>query len=254
MPTVGRYSLPRCAVADEAWTVFGVFTVSAFLLGAAYCGWRAFSPPVETSLPVIVEAAAQASPAFANRTVYHPSLPVADQPVSWQDLTLMLRTGLTDEDIIAALQGKQLVSTIGPAQVNLLRELGAGMKLLDYLRTRPLYVAALTAPRVAVNTSVRPRVNGVVGAVGGTVRQSSTPAPVDYTARDRQIKSLQAQIDQIDAQILQVRNHSGSYSLLGAYNGRGSSQGDESPLKKYLDQLDKQRNDLRRQKWTLEGR
>lgn len=79
-------------------------------------------------------------------------------------------------------------------------------------------------------------------------------APVDRAARDRQVKNLQKQIDDLDEQIRYARAHPDSYSPLGTYNGRGYLRGSESPLKKYLDQLDQQRNDLRRQKWQLEGR
>ena len=166
----------------------------------------------------------------------------------------MLRTGLDDDDIIAALAGKQLVNAIGPTQAASLRGLGAGAKLLNNLQTRPLYAAPLTAQAIIVSAPVLPRAVTSSNVVSATPRGPATPPPVDEAAKDRQIKNLQSQIDAIDARILQIRSHPESLSLFGTYNGRGVRDGDESPLKKILDQLDKQRNDLRRQKWQLEGR
>ena len=111
------------------------------------------------------------------------------------------------------------------------------------------------APRVTVTAPTLPRPAALVYTPSPVVNVPP-PAPVDYAARDRQIHDLQSRIDAIDAQILQFRNHPSSHPFLlsGTYNGRGHNDGEESSFKKYLDDLDKQRNDLRREKWRLEGR
>ena len=261
--------VPRYAAVDDAWTVSGVFLIAALVLGAAYCVWRAYRPAMETLPPVIVEATALPTPAFMPYpqsreraiagTLSMPtdalSLPMADQPVGWGDLTLMLRAGLGDADIIDALRGKQLAVTVGPAQAATLRELGAGDRLLNDLRTRTVYPVSGMTPGVALPTPVLLRHAPVpANRAAQAIQTPPLPTPIDYAARDRQVKDLQSRIDAIDAQILQIRNHPDSLSLFGNYNGRGYYDGAESPLKKILDQLDKQRNELRRQKWQLEGR
>ena len=254
-----RYSLPRSSIADDTWTVFGALTFVTLLLVAGYCAWKAF-PTRSEGLAVeehtVAPSIALTPPAnrpTASTPVPSMGLPLASsgQPVSWQELTLMLRTGLNDAEIIAAFKGRPLASPIYPAQAATLRELGAGTVLLSYLQTRATSSSSPMAPRVVVTAPPLPR-----AAVLATPRAVPTPTPVDYAAKDRQIKSLQLQIDAIDAEILRVRNHPSFNPFLigGSYNGRGYHDGEESSLKKYLDQLDQQRNDLRRQKWQLEGR
>lgn len=268
-PSTPPRPAPRYAVVDDAWTVFGVVLIAGLVLGAAYCVWRACCPTVETLPTVVVEATALPAPASLPYPQSHGqfvpagtpvpararSLPVADQPIAWGDLTLMLRAGLGDADIIDALRGKQLVVTIGPAQAAMLRELGAGDRLVNYLRSRALYWSPVTAPGVASVVLAPPRPAAAPARVViQTAQTPPTPTPVDYAAKDRQIRSLQSQIDAIDAQILRIRSHPERSWPGGDYNGPGYLTGEESQLKTTLDQLDKQRNDLRREKWKLEGR
>ena len=76
------------------------------------------------------------------------------------------------------------------------------------------------------------------------------PTPVDYAARDRQIADLQKRIDQLDETVRQVRANPHYYGSVSGSTNTARQQSSDA----YLDQLDKQRNDLRRQKWALEGR
>ncbi len=78
-------------------------------------------------------------------------------------------------------------------------------------------------------------------AVRPPVAAPATPPPVDYAARDRQIQALQKAIDSLDEQIRRYQTSS-HYTF-------NQQTGDD-----YLKYVDKQRNDLRRQKWALEGR
>ena len=119
--------------------------------------------------------------------------------------------------------------------------------------SRPVYLPPVMAAPVMVTDHTLPQTNASP-YTAGVVQSAPTPVVVDYVAKDRQIKSLQSQIDDIDDRIAQIRSHPNDYTLFGTYNGNGYRVGEESPLKKMLDQLDKQRNDLRRQKWQLEGR
>ncbi len=250
-------------VTDHSWTVFSLIFIAGLVLSAAYCVWQVYGPPMETLPPVIVEAAALPKPSFVSspqgRGQFRPvgtsmftgapSLPMADQPVAWKDLTLMLRAGLGDADIIDALRGKQLVVAIGPTQAATLRELGAGDRLLNYLQACRLYSVPTAVPNI-----VTPRPAFLASVAVQTAPALPLPTPVDYAARDRQIKNLQSQIDSIDAQIMQIRNRPGERWQWGIYDGPNNRYDDGSAMKKVLDRLDQQRNDLRREKWKLEGR
>ncbi len=114
-----------------------------------------------------------------------------------------------------------------------------------------------------VNPSVRPPValtytapsRVVVSAPALPVTRLPTPSapvltPMDYAARDRQIGDLQRRIDQIDETIRRVRADPHWYGIIKNSTATSRQQSSDA----YLDQLDKQRNDLRRQKWALEGR
>ena len=76
------------------------------------------------------------------------------------------------------------------------------------------------------------------------------PTPVDYAVRDRQIADLKRRIEEIDEMIRRVRADPHWYGIIKNSTDTSRQQSSDA----YLDQLDKQRNDLRRQKWALEGR
>ena len=177
------------------------------------------------------------------------TLQTATMPLSWNDLTLMLRTGLTDDEVIAASAGKQLTVVIGPNEARQLRELGAGNRLISYLSGRPVYNAPASVPTPAANASARqaylPQMSYVPAA---------TPYPVvDYAVRDRQIADLKRRIDALDEDIRVIRTNPRGYKYWWYYQWNGNRV-DEASLNAYIDKLDKERNDLRRQKWQLEGR
>ncbi len=211
---------------------------------------RVAPPESQEMVNIVADAPTRMVPAPAP-VVVRTSLPVATNPLRWEDLTLMLRTGLRDEEIIAEAARKQLILSIDPAREQTLRSLGAGNRLLSYLRTQCVYAepAVPDAPRVVVSGQAMP----VAMAVPQTVYQ---PAPVvtpDYAARDRQVQSLKTQIDALDEQIRCIRTNPKDNRYWWHYYGRFNGI-DQLMLDSYLNKLDQQRNDLRRQKWQAEGR
>ena len=175
----------------------------------------------------------------------------ASVPLGWNDLTLMLRTGLTDEEVIAAAAGKQLTTAIGPDEERQLRELGAGNRLLGYLRGQLVYAApAYAAPAVA-SAPVRPVVAPPTSYV-----PAATPFPtVDYAARDRQVAALKKRIDNLDDQIRVARSRPNDYPYSGRYYYyRNDGMSQQQSADGYIKGLEEQRDELRRQKWQLEGR
>ena len=174
-------------------------------------------------------------------------------PWRLDDIKLMLRTGLSDAEIIAAIAGCPRTEDVGPSEAAERRARGAGSRLLDQLRTSrlsvgsaPGFLAGATAsnPMPSVNLP-RPPVNA-----------PATPAstPVDYAARDRRLESLKQQIDNLDDQIRTVRTNPLDRRYHWLYAGSGNGGVNQFALQKYLDQLDQQRNALRREKWQLDGR
>ena len=175
----------------------------------------------------------------------------ARAPLAWNELTLMLRTGLTDDEVIAASAGKQLTVSIGPDEARQLRELGAGSRLIGYLQGRAIYNAPASVPVQVVNarkTQVSaPQVSRVPAA---------TPYPtVDYAARDRQVASLKKQIDSLDDQIRVARSRPNDYIYPGVYGTHcGDSTSRQQAADGYIKSLEEERDNLRHQKWQLEGR
>ena len=157
---------------------------------------------------------------------------VAEDPLRWNDLVLMLHTGYRDDEIIADAASRQLVDRIGPAQAEILRGLGAGDRLINYLQARQLYVAP---PRTISTTPALP------------VVQSAPVAPpvasgnLDPGTKDRMVASLTKQIDSLDDSIRRYRTMS--------RNPRDQQSADQ-----YIKSLEDSRDSLRRQKWQLEGR
>ena len=174
-------------------------------------------------------------------------------PWRLDDIRLMLRTGLNDAEIIAAVAGQPRVEDVGPAEAAELRALGAGSRLLDQLRTSPLSVGpAPLFPAGAMAANVTPRVNSLPPAASVPSMPASTP--MDYAARDRRLEGLKQQISDLDDQIRTIRTNPLDRRYQWHYAGSGNGGVNQSALQKYLDQLDQQRNALRREKWQLEGR
>lgn len=78
----------------------------------------------------------------------------------------------------------------------------------------------------------------------------SVPTTVDYNARARQISELKSQIDKLDETVRRVRADPHWYGMVKGSTDTSRQQSSDG----YLAELDRQRNELRRQKWALEGR
>ncbi len=188
---------------------------------------------------------------------YNASGLVATNPVTLDDLALMLRAGFNDAEVVAAVQQKQLIEPNDAARMNYLRTLGAGDKLIAFLRSRPVFLAPISKAVVPAGTvTVRDPSQNVSACSSGSVTVEGTvgssPA-IDYQAKDRRIKELKDRMDALDEDIRRIRTNpknSGCWwHYYGSYNGL-----DQQKLDAYLKQLDDQRNELRREKWRLEGR
>lgn len=175
----------------------------------------------------------------------------ATSPLGWDNLTLMLRTGLSDQDIIDVAASKQLTTSIGQAQEQVLRQLGAGDRLITYLRSQPVYRVDRSVPEPAPATRNR----AVVTAPPAATLALSPPAVpvIDHAARDRQIAALKTRIDQLDEDMRIARSRPQDYHSRRQFQWHGNRV-DQTSYDAYLKRLDAQRDDLRRQKWQLEGR
>ena len=173
----------------------------------------------------------------------------ASAPLGWDDLSLMLRTGLTDDEVIAATTGKQLTTVLEPVQVRLLREMGAGNRLINYLQGRTVYNGPMSATMTVANAPVRQ-----FAAPATNYAPAATPLPVvDYAARDRQIADLKRRIDALDEQMRVVRSTPMDTRYSWRYYG-SYGRVDQQRYDAYCKQIDEERDNLRREKWRLEGR
>ena len=77
---------------------------------------------------------------------------------------------------------------------------------------------------------------------------------MDHAARDRQIEDLKSRIETLDEEVRCVREHPTDSRYYWHYYSSAYRGVDQAKRDAYLKELDKQRNDLRRQKWALEGR
>ena len=196
------------------------------------------------------------APASAAPTTFAPAPPVIRMPplpatinplnLNWDDLTLMLRAGLRDDEVIAEIDNKPLVFSLDPTREQILRSLGAGSQLLAYLRGRRVYIVPAMTParRVAASAPPAPL---AMAAPATVYRPPPTP---DYAARDRQIADLKQRIEAIDEKMRQARANPQRYGFIRNSTDTSRQQSSDA----YLAQLDQERNDLRRQKWQLEGR
>ncbi len=240
----------------------GGFAIVLSLLGAVWAtrqyrdgsGWRKLdAPPAQAaaSLPAISPPAGRINVVqVGNPSTSAGQTRLADEAfptLGWNELTLMLRTGLSDAEIIADASGKQLTVAIGAEQERLLRGLGAGERLVNFLRAQPVYSTPYR--------SVQPRVVVSGSSLPSTAPPQAFPvvtAPViDYAARDRQIAQLKRQIDDLDERMRVARNNP-ERIYYGRYSLRYSNEQEKRDA--YMKRLDDERNDLRRQKWQLEGR
>ena len=208
--------------------------------------------------PVVVTASAKPDGRFVlcgdgatNGQMVAPTGRVATAPLSWGDLTLMVRTGLTDDEVIAASAGKQLTTPIGPDEARQLRELGAGNRLIGYLQGQTVYAAPASTPVQRNNAQTRQAVVPPPSYVS-----AATPVPtVDYAARDRRVAALKKQIDTLDEEIRVARSRPNDYYRSGRYyNTYGDGTSRQQAADGYIKGLEDRRDELRREKWQLEGR
>ena len=85
-------------------------------------------------------------------------------------------------------------------------------------------------------------------------QESVGGSPLDYQAKDQRIKELKEHIDALDEDVRRIRTNPEGQSILVALRERVTMESINKALDNYLKQLDQQRNDLRREKWRLEGR
>ena len=233
--------------------------LGAVIISASSAGVRAEVPAAALESPTAANVEA-ATPSAAPTPVEHTRgrrksalavLPMAAHPFSADDLALMLRSGFSSPEIIEAVGEKQLVSEMGPQQVATLRAQGADNKLLSYLQSLPLYAAPPTASRQAATAPAPPP---VLSPAGASLASPTVLTATDHAARDREIQVLKERIDALDEQIRRIRTDPKG-TLGTSHRYQGNDNGINQPaVMKYLDQLDKERDALRRQKWQLEGR
>ena len=220
----------------------GLLLLAGTLAGATLCAVvflsLLFSPrgrpasPFQSEPPRFHPPALASLPAAVRRPVGAVTSTTAARPWRLDEVKRMLNVGWNDAQVIAAIAGRPRVEALGPSDVTELRALGAGVELIDQLGGNRLPVgSAPVAPARMVAAAPLPVVS--IPPPAGT--------PINDAARDRRIESLNQQINALDDQIRTFRNHPGDSRYQAA-------------TQTYLDQLDRQRNALRREKWQLEGR
>ena len=173
-------------------------------------------------------------------------LPSAAHPFTVRDVELALRAGLTSQEIVAELRDKQLVETIDANRTERLRLLGADPSLIRFLQLLPVYAASLSRNQVTarplppVATAPPPAVE--VRAPGMSAED-----------KDRRVEELKRQIDALDEKLRRIRVNPRGSPDWWHYSGRDNGINQQA-LDDYQKQLDRERNDLRREKWRLEGR
>ncbi len=199
---------------------------------------------------------AASTPAASNylaptTSVVYDSTPTAKvRPLTVDEVTGRLGAGQRDDQIIAATAGRPLLAWLGQTEITKLRVYGADERLIDDLRTRPVWE---NSPRPSADFAPPPAAPAM--PLSQAVPASAAmPTPVDYQARDRQIENLKSQIDALDEQVRRIRVNPNDSRYRWRYDSSRFHGIDQAALDAYLKELDRQRNELRRQKWTLEGR
>ena len=172
------------------------------------------------------------------------------QAFTLDEVMAMLTNGKQDEQIIAAIIGRPMLGQIGAAETTGLRVYGAGEHLINYLRARSPAESSSAATVATAARTFAP----ALPAPESVSRAAATPAATDYAARDRQIQSLKTQVDDLSEQVRRIRENPRDYRYYWRYASSQYNGVDQAKLDVYLKELDRQRDDLRRQKWALEGR
>ena len=223
----------------------GVLALIAGLFHAAATSARSETRPLAWTMPTPAAIVTSSFPTpYARQTTSIASAPASSatgKPLALDEVTIMLSNGRRDDEIIAATVGRPMLDRIETPEITSLRAFGASERLIDSLRVRPM-AGNLQRPTVYVAPLATNSTNVVftAPATPSSVRtpaatHAPNPAPVDYAARDREIAALDKQIKALDESISDYRIH-------------------HAGAKAYIDQMDRTRNDLRRQKWAVEGR
>ena len=162
----------------------------------------------------------------------------------------MLANGKQDDQIIAAIIGRPMLDQIGAAEVTGLRVYGTGEHLINYLRAR--FPAGNTSAATVATGARTPAPALPVSELHP--RAAAAPAAIDYAALDRQVQSLKTQIDDLSEQVRCIRENPRDYRYYWRYASSQYNGVDQAMLDAYLKELYRQRDDLRLQKWALEGR
>ena len=181
------------------------------------------------------------------------------QPLTMDEILTMLGNGKQDDQIIAAIIGRPLRGPLGPEEITSLRVYGAGEHLVNYLQARSASgsgqrTSAYVAPTAAKTFVAPPTAVPALPVTQLPAPVTPLPAPVDHAERDRQVQNLKSQIDALDEQVRRIRENPKDSRYWWHYSSPQYNGIDQARLDAYLKELDCQRNDLRRQKWALEGR
>ena len=173
-------------------------------------------------------------------------------PLTLGEVSAMISAGRGDDEIIAAASNRAPLGRLGVAEATTLRAYGAGDRLIEFLRTR--FAPGDPPPDYRPTSPVAPLAAARTPAPSQTVRATALatvlPTPVDHAARDRQVADLKTRMEALDETVRRVRADPHWYGSVKGSTDTSRQQASDA----YLADLDRQRNDLRRQKWALEGR
>lgn len=142
------------------------------------------------------------------------SIPGSARPVITMDeLSMLLRTGYGDDEVIAATQSRQLAEPLNGAQANALRLLGASEKLIINLRARPI---DYSTRRVVPTFTPIPVVAAVPYVAPAPTRQNTSAVATgsvatNYQEKDRRIQDLKTRMEALDDDVRRIRTNPQDY-------------------------------------------
>ncbi len=202
--------------------------------------FRSQTPPPTARGPVAVEGTVRSI------------LPPRPVPLTLGEVSAMLNAGRNDDEIIAAASSRPPLGRIGVAETTTLRAYGASPRLIEFLQTRFAPDNSPQSYQAPPATATFPAAQTPLPAqtTRMTTPALAQPTPIDYAARDRKIADLRKRLDDLDEQVRRVRADPHWQGMVKGSTYTTNQQASDA----YLKELDRQRDDLRRQKWALEGR